>query len=138
MKKQNNIKICKDGFVWRVLEKWVATDLWMLNVIELYVLHDDDSESLITGSVGEGCAMIRDAFNNGEQVGIEVGYISPIEALNLVEKEVIEAHRVSCFLHQNERCCYQESVRKCDGVCTPLKRFQLNLKSLKQAWKKRQ
>lgn len=44
----------------------------------------------------------------------------------------IEAHRVSCFLHDaiTGRCTYQHVVRKCDGNCKPMERVRKNLKSL--------
>lgn len=47
---------------------------------------------------------------------------------------VIEAHRLSCFLHDavTGRCTYQHVVRKCDGNCKPMERFKKNLQSLIQ------
>lgn len=46
------------------------------------------------------------------------------------EKEILEAFRISCFLHDSQtgNCAYQNIVRKCDGICSPMQRFKMNLK----------
>ena len=53
-----------------------------------------------------------------------------------VKKDVIEAFRISCFLHDSQtgNCAYQNIVRKCDGICKPMQRFKINLE--KQLTKK--
>ena len=49
-----------------------------------------------------------------------------------IEKEILEAFRISCFLHdsQTDNCAYQNIVRKCDGICKPMQRFKMNLKKI--------
>lgn len=48
------------------------------------------------------------------------------------KKEVLEAFRVSCFLHDEKtgRCAYLNNVRNCDGLCMPMRRFKNNLEKL--------
>lgn len=59
-------KVCKDGFVWLVINKEAAYQLFSSN-IEVFRLYDDDSEA--------ACDNANDVrFHNGE-FGIEVGFV---------------------------------------------------------------
>ena len=77
-----NMKITKDGFVWKVINKEQALRIWNANIkaLELYVLHSDDAESLI-----ESDEQFFDAIENKLYIGIEVGQIETD-----ITKEIIE------------------------------------------------
>ena len=62
-------KVCKDGFVWLVISKEAAYQLFSSN-IEVFRLYDYDSEG--------ACDYANDIrFHNGE-FGIEVGFIKDL------------------------------------------------------------
>lgn len=62
------VKITEDGFVWHVLTEAEAKQA--LSNVEVFALHDDDSESLI-----ENETEIETHIRRGGYVGIEVGFI---------------------------------------------------------------
>lgn len=62
-------KVCKDGFVWLVISKEVAYQLFSSD-IEVFRLYDDDSEGAC-----ENANDIR--FHNGE-FGIKVGFVKDL------------------------------------------------------------
>jgi hypothetical protein len=66
-----NLKLTKDdNFVWLlVTEK--AKEVFSSGLFSLYVLHNDDSESLV-----EKYADLNDALECGLEIGIEVGFIN--------------------------------------------------------------
>lgn len=66
-------KVAKDGFIWIVVQNDNAMEIWKAKVAELYILHDDDSESMV-----ETDSQITSAIHNGEQIGIEVGYVKDL------------------------------------------------------------
>lgn len=65
-------KITSDGFIWLVVTD-SAKELLSSGALEMYALHDDDSESLI---------LTQDTLNrcleSGTPIGIEVGFINQI------------------------------------------------------------
>jgi len=65
------IKITKeDQYVWLlVTEK--AKEIYLSGLFELYVLYDDDSETLV-----EGFTQLSEALENGLDIGVGVGFIS--------------------------------------------------------------
>lgn len=65
------IKITKENqFVWLlVTEK--AKEIYLSGLFDLYILHDDDSETLV-----EGFTQLSEALEFGLDIGIEVGFIS--------------------------------------------------------------
>jgi hypothetical protein len=64
------MKITADNFVWLlVTEK--AKDIWNSGLFELYILHEDDSESLV-----ESWEQLDEALSNGLSIGIEVGHLN--------------------------------------------------------------
>ena len=67
----NNLKLTKDdNFVWLlVTEK--AKEVFSSGLFDLYVLHDDDSESLVSKY-----ADINDALDCGLSIAIEVGHLN--------------------------------------------------------------
>lgn len=69
------MKITNDGFVWLTVNSKKATEIWQKEVFNLFVLHDDDSETLI-----ESEAQLADAISCGFQIGIEVGQIENYES----------------------------------------------------------
>jgi hypothetical protein len=58
------------GFVWFLVTD-VAKEIYLNGLFELYILHDDDSESLV-----EGFTQLSEALENGEDIGIEVGHLT--------------------------------------------------------------
>ena len=65
------IKITKeDQFVWLlVTEK--AKDIYISGLFDLYIIYNDDSESLI-----EGFEQLVEALEDGLDIGIEVGHLN--------------------------------------------------------------
>ena len=70
---RKTIKVNKDGFVWRIVSKKEAQFIWEHQLMELYVLYDDDSEGLIESKDALEQAL-QDSF-----VGIEVGHLTGSE-----------------------------------------------------------
>ena len=63
------IKITKDGFVWKVLTMTELVKLY--DRIDMYVLNDDESESLVA------CAEeLLKFIDERREIGIEVGQIN--------------------------------------------------------------
>jgi len=65
------MKVMKDGFVYKLVSGDKAKDIFSLGLFELYVIHDDDSESLID-SIDE----LNEALENGNEIAIPVGNIN--------------------------------------------------------------
>lgn len=64
------MKVTADGFVWLlVTEK--AKEVFNSGLFSLFVLYDDDSESLI-----EEFEDLNKALENGLSIGIEVGHLT--------------------------------------------------------------
>lgn len=63
------MKITTD-FIWKIVTQEQAELIFSLELFDLYELRDDDSESLI-----ETFSEIKAIFENGNKVGIEVGFI---------------------------------------------------------------
>jgi hypothetical protein len=59
-----------DGFVWLIVTN-KAKEIYLNGLFELYILHDDESESLV-----EGFTQLNEALENGLDIGIEVGYLT--------------------------------------------------------------
>ena len=65
------IKITKeDQFVWLVVTE-KAKEIYLSELFDLYILYNDDSESLV-----EGFGQLIEAIEDGLDIGIEVGFIS--------------------------------------------------------------
>ena len=63
------MKITTD-FIWKIVTQEQAEIIFASELFDLYELRDDDSESLI-----EAFSEIKAIFENGNKVGIEVGFI---------------------------------------------------------------
>ena len=63
------IKVTKDNFVWLIVTD-NAEEIWDKKVFDLYILYDDDSESLV-----ENYKELVLAIDNGQEIGIEVGHL---------------------------------------------------------------
>ena len=59
------------GFVWLLVTN-KAKEIYLNGLFELYILHDDESESLV-----EGFTQLSEALENGLDIGIEVGKLTP-------------------------------------------------------------
>lgn len=64
------MKITQDNFVWKLVTQEQAEFIFASELFDLYELRDDDSESLI-----KNFYEIKGIFENGNKVGIEVGFI---------------------------------------------------------------
>lgn len=98
------IKVNKDGFVWRIVSKKEAQFIWEHQLMELYVLYDDDSEGLIESKDALEQAL-QDSF-----VGIEVGHLTGSESdylLNLQEISTQTVLRITDLLD----CSRQEAFK---------------------------
>ena len=71
------MKVTNDGFVWKLVDGDRAKDIFALGLFELYLIHYDDSESLI-----ETYVELNNAIENGSEIGIEVGYIGVEQLIN--------------------------------------------------------
>jgi hypothetical protein len=58
------------GFVWFLVTD-IAKEVYQSGLFLLYVLHNDDSESLV-----ENYFELNRALENGEEIGIEVGHLT--------------------------------------------------------------
>ena len=65
--------VVRHNFVWLVIPAYKAETLYTLEYFDLFILHDDGSESQI-----EHFDEIKTAEKNGLQIGIEVELISKI------------------------------------------------------------
>lgn len=64
------MKITKDGFIWLVVEPDLAFKIWESELFQLYILYNDDSESMV-----ESESQLSSATTNGLKIGIEVGFL---------------------------------------------------------------
>jgi hypothetical protein len=65
------MRVMKDGFVYKLVSSDKAKDIFSLGLFDLYVIHNDDSESLID-SINE----LNEALEKGNEIGIAVGNIN--------------------------------------------------------------
>ena len=63
------MKITKDNFVWLIVTE-KAKEIWNSGLFSLFILYEDDSESLI-----EEYEDLDNALSNGLSIGIEVGHL---------------------------------------------------------------
>ena len=68
MKKIRNTR--EDQFVWLIVTE-KAKEIFTTGLFDLYILYSDDSESLV-----EGFGQLIEAIEDGQEIGIEVGFIS--------------------------------------------------------------
>jgi hypothetical protein len=62
------MKVMNDGFIYKLVDGDKAKDIFALNLFELYIIWDDDSETLI-----DECTQLNEALDNGYEIGIPVG-----------------------------------------------------------------
>lgn len=62
------MRVMNDGFVYKLVSEEKAKDIFALGLFELYILWDDDSESLI-----DTHNELNDALEKGYEIGIPVG-----------------------------------------------------------------
>jgi hypothetical protein len=60
----------EDQFVWLIVTE-KAKEIFLSGLFDLYILYSDDSESLV-----EGFGHLIEAIEDGQDIGIEVGFIS--------------------------------------------------------------
>lgn len=67
----STIRVTKnDSFVWLLVSE-KAKEIYNSGLFALYVLYDDDSETLV-----EDYQQLDDALANGLSIGIEVGFLN--------------------------------------------------------------
>ena len=59
----------EEGFLWGVVTD-KAVDMWELGLYPLYVLYENGTEGMV-----ETIADIEEAFSNGMDIAIEIGYV---------------------------------------------------------------
>lgn len=64
------MKVTKDGFAWLLITD-KAKKVYSSGLFDVYILHDDDSETLV-----EDMSMLDKALSIGEEIGIEAGRIT--------------------------------------------------------------
>jgi hypothetical protein len=67
--KNSIMKVTVDGFVWLLVND-KAKEIWNNGLFELFILHEDDSESLV-----ESWEQLDEAISNALSIGIEVGHL---------------------------------------------------------------
>jgi len=82
MAQKQTMKITKDNFVWRKLDKIQASRIIIMDIFQVFELHDDGSESLIT-SLND----LHKVFDRGGEVAIEVGFLQEDNSLPEVFKQ---------------------------------------------------
>jgi hypothetical protein len=73
-------KTLKDGFVYLLVTD-KAKEIYRSRIFELYALHDDDTEFLITSRV-----QLNEALEHGLEIGIGLGYEEGIKQNKQDEK----------------------------------------------------
>lgn len=82
----NRLIVKNDGFVWIDITQ-EAKEIFFSNALELYVLYDDNTESLIE-SVDE----INEAIELGLIIAIEGGYFKNSIPFNNADKKLIDGY----------------------------------------------
>ena len=65
------MKVMNDGFVYKLVSKEKAKDIFALGLFELYVVYDDDTEALIESHID-----LNEAIDKGYDIGIAVGNLN--------------------------------------------------------------
>jgi hypothetical protein len=61
-----------NDFIWLIVTE-KSKEIYLSELFELYILHDDNTETLI-----EDFMQLNLALEDGEDIGIEIGYIADI------------------------------------------------------------
>lgn len=64
------MKTTKDNFVWLLVTD-KAKEVYLSGLFELYILYNDDSETLV-----ESFSQLSEALEDGLDIGISVGYFN--------------------------------------------------------------
>ncbi len=76
------MKITKDGFIFKTLNSDEAKTVFSSGAFALYRLNSDDTESLI-----ESFDELNECFENGIEIGIEVGQLSTNDCKQTLENQ---------------------------------------------------
>lgn len=71
LQNDENIRITEDGFIWKIINPELAKKLFLSDLVDLYSLYPDDSDSLIT-SFSE----LSKAIDDDLRIGLEVGKLN--------------------------------------------------------------
>lgn len=80
----SNLTKVVDGFLWLIVTD-KAKEIFISGLFDLYILHDDSSESLI-----EGFGQLVEALENGMDIGIEGGHLPKKETQADLQKELVQ------------------------------------------------
>jgi hypothetical protein len=65
------MKVMNDGFVYKLVNEEKAKQIFELNLFELYIIWDDDSETLI-----DDLMLLNEVLERGYEIGIPVGNLN--------------------------------------------------------------
>lgn len=63
------MKMTKEGFIWKIIPTEKQTMLWNTGLFPMFILHEDDTETLL-----ETDTQFLEAYFKNETIGIEVGH----------------------------------------------------------------
>lgn len=94
LQNDENIRIGEDGFIWKIINPELAKKLFLSDLVDLYSLYPDDSDSLIT-SFSE----LVKAIDNDLRIGLEVGKLNIQQIPDLTDlfepKKVFDIHKTA-------------------------------------------
>jgi hypothetical protein len=65
------MKVMNDGFVYKLVNEEKAKQIFELNLFDLYIIWDDDSETLI-----DDLMLLNEVLERGYEIGIPVGNLN--------------------------------------------------------------
>jgi hypothetical protein len=65
------MKVMNDGFIYKLVNEEKAKQIFELNLFELYIIWDDDSETLI-----DDLMLLNEVLERGYEIGIPVGNLN--------------------------------------------------------------
>lgn len=79
-----------DNFIFKILTNEQAIKIWDSECVDLYILHGDDTESMI-----ESREQIDNCIVRGMQIGLEVGRINPAQMFQDEAQRIADQFRAN-------------------------------------------
>lgn len=79
-----------DNFIFKVLTYEQAFKIWDSECVDMYILHGDDTESMIESREQLGSCIVR-----GMQIGLEVGSINPAQLFQDEAQRIADKFRTN-------------------------------------------
>lgn len=79
-----------DNFIFKVLTYEQAFKIWDSECVDMYILHGDDTESMIESREQLGSCIVR-----GMQIGLEVGSINPAQLFQDEAQRIADKFRAN-------------------------------------------